>query len=121
MAEIQPMLHTRDIEALRDFYESLGFTQERLYAPAGEPNWLRLQFQGTSIMLQRSDRAQPSQAANDVELYFVCDEIDGIYATWKRRGVDVTLPNTAFYGYKQMYVRDPDGRRICFESLVASS
>lgn len=121
MAEIQPMLHTKDIETLRDFYESLGFTQELLYAPEDEPNWLRLQFQGTSIMLQSNDRAQSSQAAYDVELYFVCDEIEGIYATWKRRRINVTQPKTAFYGYKQMYIRDPDGRRICFESVVPSS
>ena len=121
MAEIQPMLHTQDIEALRDFYESLGFIEERMYAPDGTLNWMRLQFHGASIMLQSNERAEANRATNDVELYFACEEIDGIYSNWKRRGIDVTPPKTAFYGYKQMYVRDPDGRRICFESVVQRS
>ena len=116
---IQPLLFTQDVAALRDFYESLGFTQHRAYIHEGDLNWMSMVFQGATIMIQHVDRlVEPRKS--DVELYFVCDEVDGLYQTWKRRGIEVTEPKTRFYNFKQMYVRDPDGRVICFESEVKS-
>lgn len=118
MADIQPMLHTTNVERLRDFYESLGFTQDLCEIQHDKIRWMSMKFQGTTIMLQLNERAEPRSGARDVELFFVCDEIAGIYATWKRRGIDVSEIETAYYGMKYMYVRDPDGRSVCFESLV---
>lgn len=112
------MLYTRDVATLRDFFESLGFIEDLKYVHDGELNWMSMKFQGTTLMLQHDDNAAPNSSTNDVELYVVCDEVDGIYATWQRRGIAVTEPKVAFYGMKQMFVRDPDGRRICFESAV---
>ena len=112
------MLLTKDIASLRYFYESLGFTQKLSYVREGTLGWLSMQFQGTTIMLQLSENFPSDRSANDIELYFVCDEVDGIYETWRRRSVAVTTPKTSFYGFEQMYVRDPDGRRVCFESEV---
>ena len=118
MAEVVPMLHTQNVEDLRDFYESLGFTQKQAWINHETLTWMELTFQGASVMLQRSENALVDHNRSDVSLYFVVPNVDGTHATFKRRGIKVTEPETQFYGWRQIFVRDPDGRSICFEAQV---
>ena len=120
MGEVVPMLHTKNVARLRDFYESLGFTQQRAWMNQGVLTWMDLTFQGASVMLQLSSNAKDAVSSSDVSLYFVVDNVDGTYATFKRRGIRVTEPRTEFYGWRQIFVRDPDGRSVCFESVVGT-
>ena len=50
-----------------------------------------------------------------VTLYFLCDDARELYAEFVARGIDASPPETAFYGMTQVFVRDPDGWRLCFE------
>ena len=121
MASIVPMLMTSDIEKLRDFYETLGFTQRNAWFDGGVLSWMELEFLGTTIMLQVTDRKMAEATQSNIELYFVCDDVDGLIATWRRRGVQVPDASIAFYGMRQLFIRDPDNRRICFESAIQTS
>ena len=44
-----------------------------------------------------------------------------VVPTMLGRGVDAPPPTVAFYGMRQLTVRDPDGRSICFEHPVEAS
>lgn len=111
------MLRTEDAERLRDFYESLGFTQSMEYRVDDKLNWLELAFLGSSIMIQQTNESHQKRD-RDIELYFIVEDVEGLLNTWRRRGIDVPNPYLAFYGMNQVFLRDPDGRRICFESAT---
>ncbi len=55
-----------------------------------------------------------------VALYFVCEDVDSIYAELLQAGLEMRPPRVADYGMKQLYVPEPDGYSICFESSVAA-
>ncbi len=50
----------------------------------------------------------------DVTLYFGCAAIDALYKELNRKGVKLTKPVITFYGFKAIYVTDPDEYKICF-------
>jgi len=51
-----------------------------------------------------------------VVFYFVCDDADAMYAELSSRGVQLKPPTVAHYGMKQIFVPEPDGYLVCFES-----
>ena len=116
MAQVVPMLFTQDVNRLRDFYESLGFVQTNQWLDQGELAWMELAFLEMTIILQRTKRSTDTGGNTDVELYFVCENVDAIRQTWHRRGLELPEPSTAFYGMRQLFLKDPDGRTVCFES-----
>jgi hypothetical protein len=41
--------------------------------------------------------------------------LDGAYQHLRAQGCDVKEPEVAYYGMRQLYVRDPDGFGLCFQ------
>jgi glyoxylase I family protein len=90
--------------------------------------WLRL---GTAeIMLNTAyefDEERPpigdylkEYSHRGICLYLGCPDVDGAYAEFVAKGVDIDKPpKVAPYGMKQMYLRDPDGFRLCFQWKAA--
>ncbi len=119
-----PLLYVADIERSRAFYcDKLGFTLADRWDADGALNWCRLVKEGASIMLQRAEAADVAhlrQERSDVMLYFLCENVDDLCTEFQGRGLDVPAPEVAFYGMKQLILRDPDGRSICFENPVAT-
>ena len=63
------------------------------------------------------------QAGTDTEIthshdtfYLVCDDADAIYKELQDKEVELEPPSVAYYGMRQLFVPDPDGRGIIFES-----
>ena len=117
-----PLLFTGDIERSRAFYcDQLGFTLTNRYDPDGKLSWCMLAMEGARIMLEQADAERLAGLAedrSDIALYFLCEDVDSLHERFVANGVDLAPPFVAFYGMKQLEVRDPDGRRLCFEHPV---
>ena len=117
-----PLLFTSDIERSRAFYcDQLGFTLTNRYDPDGKLSWCMLVMEGAQIMLEQADPGHLAGLAedrSDIALYFLCEDVDVLHERFVANGVDLQPPFVAFYGMKQLEVRDPDGRCLCFEHPV---
>jgi len=48
-------------------------------------------------------------------LYFGCPDVDSAYQQLLSNGLRPDPPKMAWYGMKQLYLKDPDGFGICFQ------
>lgn len=119
--ELVPLLFVQDINHSSAFYrDHLGFEITTTWAPNGQLTWCRLERSGSAIMLQQAD-AEDGPADNrgrGVHFYFNCNDIDALCAEFGKRGLQLNPPTVAFYGMKQVYLNDPDGYELCFQSPV---
>ena len=117
-----PLLFASDIERSRAFYcDQLGFTLTNRYDPDGKLSWCMLAMEGARIMLEQVDSerlAGLDENRTDIALYFLCEDVDVLHERFVTNGVDSEPPFVAFYGMKQLEVRDPDGRFLCFEHPI---
>ena len=117
-----PLLFTADIERSRAFYcDQLGFTLTNRYDAGGNLSWCMLAMEGARIMLEQADADRLAGLADnqsDIALYFLCEDVDALHERFTANGVDLEPPIVAFYGMKQLEIRDPDGRGLCFEHPV---
>jgi catechol 2,3-dioxygenase-like lactoylglutathione lyase family enzyme len=117
--QLWPLLHVRDIErSIRFYVDSLGFELAGQAASNGQVFWCRLERGGATLMLERRPRGLElrSPPAPEVALYFVCDDVDAMAREFAERGVEMGPPTDAYYGMRQIFVPDPDGYAVCFES-----
>jgi uncharacterized glyoxalase superfamily protein PhnB len=117
--ELVPLLSVQDIDHSAAFYrDQLGFEMTTTWVPNGQLLWCRLQRSGSAIMLQQAD-AEDGPAENrghGVHFYFNCDDVDDLCAEFAQRGLHLNPPTLAFYGLKQVFLQDPDGYELCFQS-----
>ena len=122
--ELWPLLEVSDINRAAAFYrDQLAFDVVADDAePGGQMGWCRLVRGGASLMLQgrgeEGGRAQ--RRGRGVCLYFVCDDADAVYRELSSRGLRLEAPEVAYYGMKQLYLTDPDGYEVCFESPASA-
>jgi catechol 2,3-dioxygenase-like lactoylglutathione lyase family enzyme len=123
---LAPLLQVFDMPTSIRFYrDGLGFLiVETDGKPIPENDWLLLELHGCQLMLNtayerdhRPPQPDPARIAahQDTCIYFGCPDVDGAYAQLRERGVDLKPPEVAWYGMKQLYLRDPDGFGICFQ------
>jgi len=119
LRQLWPLLFVQDLDRSIAFYrDRLGFDvvahdsiNDRIY-------WCRLERGGASLMLQQAE-AEDGPAAgrgHGVAFYFVCNDADAFHAEFTARGLSLEPPSVAHYGMKQLFVPEPDGYDICFES-----
>lgn len=122
--ELWPLLLVTDLERSLTFYrDQLGFAVVDEAKAAGRTFWCRLQRGGASLMLQQAeDEDGPAEGSGrGVSFYFVCDDVDALYAEFVARGLKLDPPAVAYYGMKQVFVPEPGGYVICFESGAIKS
>lgn len=114
--EVWPLLVVSDLEAsLRHYVERLGFETVGQAVDEDGAYWCRLRRGGASLMLQRGAGAVRPPGSN-VQLYFICDDVDALATEVRSRGVDLGAPVDAPYGMRQLRLPDPDGYEIWFET-----
>jgi catechol 2,3-dioxygenase-like lactoylglutathione lyase family enzyme len=127
---VSPLVQVFDMpRSIRFYRDVLGFAVTgRSPAMSGDPddvNWAMLQLSDATIMLNTAYDpeevpAEPEAARwsghQDTCLYFGCPDVDAAYRHIVAQGVDVDPPKVAWYGMKQLYLKDPDGFGICFQS-----
>lgn len=93
-------------------------------------SWIMLRLDKCDLMLndQYEPGREPSQPPpertkwhRDTCLYFDCPDPDVAFDFLKSKGMDLKPPQIAPYGMKQLYVTDPDGYLLCFQSPVSST
>jgi uncharacterized glyoxalase superfamily protein PhnB len=117
--ELVPLLFVDDIQSCVVFYiEKLAFTMQAKWEPDGKLTWCKLRRDGSAIMLQKAcEEDGPAGArGRGIIFYFNCHDVDAMYAELVARDLIVNLPKVAFYGEKQLSLRDPDGYSLCFQS-----
>jgi glyoxylase I family protein len=124
-----PLLQVFDMPTALAFYcEVLDFEIVRhsgnATSASREFGWCFLSRKGTELMLntayddgERPDSSDPARVAahGDTCLYFGWEDLDGLYAELCAKGVAAREPKVAPYGWKQLYVTDPDGFGLCFQ------
>jgi catechol 2,3-dioxygenase-like lactoylglutathione lyase family enzyme len=90
-----------------------------------EFGWCLLRrLDGTEIMLntaydygERPDQPDPARIAahGDTCNYIGCPDVDAAFRHLRDKGLDINEPKVAWYGMKQLYLKDPDGFGICFQ------
>ncbi len=117
--QLWPLLFVRDIRQSVDFYtDRLGF--DVVGKAEGEDGmfWCRLERGGACLMLQQGSPDDDSSGppAPSVTFYFICEDVDAVFAECSDRGLSLDPPTVAYYGMKQLFVPDPDGYGLCFET-----
>lgn len=120
--ELVPLLFVEDIVRTAAFYQQrLGFEMTMKWEPAGKLSWCRLERGGAALMLQQAlpEEDGPAEGrGRGVGFYFNCDDADGMHADLASRGLSLAAPQAAFYGMNQLFVKDPDGYELCFQSVI---
>ena len=112
-----PLLLVSDMTRSLEFYcETLGFEVVGRAGPAGAPFWCRLQRGSACLMLEWRDADALEPLSHGVALYFICDDAELMFEELTSSGLRLEPPSTAYYGMKQLFVPEPDGHEICFES-----
>lgn len=52
----------------------------------------------------------------DAWLYFESPDAEAAYAALREKGLDAQAPSLTYYGMNQVFVVDPDGYRLSFQS-----
>ena len=120
--ELVPLLFVENIGRSLTFYLDLGFELAGTWEPGGNLSWCRLQRDSSALMLQQAtDEDGPAKGrGRGIEFFFICDDADAFHSELRRKGMELPSPQTAFYAMKQVFLRDPDGYKLCFESPVAT-
>ncbi|MBT8489205.1 MAG: VOC family protein [Gemmatimonadetes bacterium] len=117
--ELWPLLSVRSItESIRFYRDQLGFEVVGAAEAEGALYWCRLRRGGACLMLQQFEGVAVDQGGDDA-LYVICEDADDIFTELKAKGMDVERPVVAEYGMKQLFVPEPDGRTLVFESPTA--
>jgi glyoxylase I family protein len=111
--------------SLRFYRDVLGFEIVHSSASTDTADWVWIRLGGADLMLntayEASDRPPAPEVGRyvphaDTGLYFDCPDVDAAYEHLRTRWQNVKPPKVAPYGMKQLYVTDPDGYSICFQS-----
>ena len=111
------------------FYRDvIGFTIVNQSGPGDDFDWGFFRLGGAELMLntqydrsRRPPAPDPARtnAHDDTTLYFACRDVHAAYAHVLANGMDAEPPKVSWYGMKQLYMKDPDGYQICFQSKEA--
>ncbi len=119
--ELVPLLFVDDIARSAGFYQhQLGFHLVNTWEHAGKLAWCRLERAHSAIMLQQAgpEDGPAESRGHGVGFFFHCDDADALHAELTDRGLLIDHPQIAFYGMKQVFLLDPDGYELCFQSPV---
>ena len=117
-----PLIQVFDMDnSLRFYCDLLGF---EIVQKAEGGGWAWLRHGTAELMLntaydddERPEKPDPARSLGhqDTSLFIGCPNIDSAYEYFHSKGVNVSKPKVAWYGMKQMSVKDPDGFEICFQ------
>ncbi len=128
---VTTLLEVFDMQASIAFYRDLlGFEVVQTWGPDGNWSWAMLRAGHSTLMLNTAydegERPAVPDAGRvrghaDTELYVACANVNDVHEHLRQKGHAVNPPIVTHYGTNQIWLTDPDGFRVCFQSPVASS
>jgi glyoxylase I family protein len=119
-----PLLQVFDMPTSIKFYRDiLGFAVVGSSGTGDDVGWVLLRLNNTELMLntayERHERpASPDHiriaAHADTSIYFGCPDTDAACNYLYAHGINVKKPIITKYGWKALYLTDPDGYSLCF-------
>ncbi|MEO3407797.1 VOC family protein [Mucilaginibacter sp. CAU 1740] len=121
---LAPLLQVFDMPTALKFYRDvLSFRIVRSSGEGDDVDWVLLKLNSIELMLntayEKPNRPpqpdeQRSLAHADTSLYFGNPDINGLYAYLTGKGMHLKAPEITGYGWKAIYLLDPDGYLLCF-------
>jgi catechol 2,3-dioxygenase-like lactoylglutathione lyase family enzyme len=121
---LSPLLYVDDMDRSAAFYgNKLGFEMTQQWAPEGKLQWCLLKRGNAEVMLQQANEEDGMAEArgHGVIFFFGCENADGVHAELLANGLPLEPPKVAFYGMKQLFLKDPDGYELCFQNRVENA
>jgi len=125
---IAPYIEVFDMPASLRFYRDLlGFTVKMSSGQGDDVDWVLLDHNGAELMLntayeksKRPSEPDPQRLRGhaDLTFYFGCTDIDLLYRYFVAKGQQLKPPVITGYGWKAIYLKDPDGFGLCFHRPV---
>lgn len=124
---MSPLIEVFNMPRALAFYRDvLGFEVVSDSGNGDDSSWVWLRLQGVDLML--NDQYEPGHVPaappderikwhHDTSFYFGADP-DAAYEYLRSKGVELQPPENAPYGMRQLYLKDPDGYNLCFQSPV---
>ena len=126
---VAPLMQVFEMpRSIRFYRDLLGFavtgSSKAKSTDPDDVDWAMLQLSNARIMLNtaydpedvpRVPDAERWSGHQDTCLYFGCSDVEGAYQHLVANGLSVEPPKVAWYGMKQLYLKDPDGFGICFQ------
>lgn len=109
----------RSAEYYRDV---LGFTFDTFFG--SPPSFVIVQRNGVAVMLKQLPGSSPQKAdagpPDFLDAYFWVDDLRLLADELRQRGADLVVETTErpIYNGRDLYVRDCDGRILCFGQLL---
>ena len=120
MQGVAPILPSRDLEATKLFYKSLGFGQPQLW-----PGYLIIRRGAVWLHFFHAPDIAPSTSSAGCYLYV--DDADALFAEFERVGLPSAgiprlhgAPQDSDYGLREFAVVDLDGNLLRIGSFIAS-
>ena len=118
LQRLTPMLAVHDLRRTIAFYcDELGFRCVRTFG-APDPVWCHLERDKIDLMFNHppaAEMAELPRRAKDFQIfYFYPDDVAGLHAAWKAKGLQVSDLRVTDYGMKEFELRDPDGYWLWF-------
>ena len=120
-----PLLQVFDMpDAIAFYRDKLGFEVVNSNAPGDDCDWAMLRLGEEVLMLNtayekefRPPAPDPRRIAahGDTTIYFSCPDVEMAYNHMLAAGGAVEPPSITGYGFKAVYVKDPDGFFLCFQ------
>ena len=115
--------------SLAFYRDILGFEIMSDSGNGDESSWVWIRLNDADLML--NDQYEPGRVPegppperqkwhHDTCLYFRADS-DAVYEYLRSKAIEVKPPTNAPYGMRQLYLNDPDGYNLCFQTPIEPS
>jgi uncharacterized glyoxalase superfamily protein PhnB len=104
-----PILSVDDLDAVRRFYEALGFVQTYAFGEGADAQFVTVERDGDTIGISRRADGADDRFATWVYV----DDVDATFAALTAAGAsEVAAPSDRPWGERVATVRDPDGNLV---------
>jgi len=119
-----PLLNVESVIRSIAFYrDHLGFEVLHEWEDGGRVRWAWLEHGGVKLMLNEPDEA-PSRARrkrgpySDAVFYFHVPDVDALHERLKAADLALGELKDESYGFREFYLRDPDGYELGFGTPI---
>lgn len=116
MTDAFPIVSVGNLDAVVKFYARLGFSATYQFPADGQPEFVTIERNGSTIGVAARHETQPERFS-----YWVyVDDVDALFATLTGAGAEVVSePRNEPWGERVASVRDPDGNVVHIGAAVA--